>query len=85
MSPREQRRAELVAFLRTIQRPDCPIDGIADDANLVDAGLIDSLATLEIVNYLESAYGLDLAESGVDPAEIVSINGVLALIEREVG
>jgi acyl carrier protein len=85
MSDRAQRRDELIAFLRTIQRPDCPIDGVADDANLVDAGLIDSLATLEIVTWLESAYGLDLAERGVDPAEIVTIDGVLALIERAAG
>ena len=85
MSHREKRRAELVEFLRTIQRPGCPIEQISDDESLVDAGLIDSLATLEIVTYLETIYGLDLAARGIDPADIVTINGVLALIEREIG
>ena len=85
MTGRDRRRAELVAFLRTIQRPDRPIDGVGDDENLVDAGLIDSLATLEIVTYLESSYGLDLADRGIDPADIVTIGGVLALIDRELG
>jgi acyl carrier protein len=85
LSHREKRRAELVAFLRTIQRPGCPIEQISDDESLVDAGLIDSLATLEIVTYLETTYRLDLAARGIDPADIVTINGVLALIELEIG
>jgi acyl carrier protein len=85
VNDREQRRSELVAFLHTIQRPGCPIESVSDDENLVDAGLIDSLATLEIVTWLESRYGLDLAANGIDPGEIVTIAGILALVERELG
>ena len=82
---RAERRAELLAFLRTIQRPGCALDAVSDDQSLVDAGLIDSLATLEIILYLENSYGLDLAARGIDPAEIDTISGILQVIERELG
>ena len=39
--------------------PDRPIDGTDDRTSLVQAGLIDSLAVLQIVSYLEATYGLD--------------------------
>ncbi len=75
-------RDDLLAFLRTIQRPGRRLEDASDDRSLVDAGLIDSLATLEIIQYLERVHGLDLAARGLDPAEIGTISGILRLIER---
>jgi acyl carrier protein len=81
---RAQRAHALFEFLRTIQRPDRPLDGADERTSLVDAGLIDSLALLEIVTYLEESYGLDFGETGVDPEALTSIGGILDLIERSV-
>ena len=80
---RAARGAALLAFLRTIQKPDVPLDAIDEGASLIDAGLIDSLALLEIVTYLEETYGMDFAERGVDPGELTSVGGILDLVERE--
>ena len=73
-------RAAILAFLETIRRPEQPLDLIGDDDHLVQSGLIDSLAMLEIVAFLEHEFGLDFRDSGVDPERLSSINRILELI-----
>jgi acyl carrier protein len=80
---RAQRAEDLMRFLRTIQKPDRPLDGLDERTSLIDSGLIDSLAVLEIVAYLEETYGLEFVEKGVDPEELSSIGGILDLIDSE--
>jgi acyl carrier protein len=81
---RTQRAEDLMRFLRTIQKPDCPLEGLGERTSLVESGLIDSLAVLEIVTYLEDTYGLTFVERGVDPGELSSIGGILDLIDSEI-
>ena len=80
---RTQRLQHLLGFLRTIQRPDRPLDGVAENEILVGSGLIDSLALLQIVVYLEETYGIDFAVRGVEPEELQSMGSILDLIDRE--
>jgi acyl carrier protein len=80
---REKNKADLINFLRTIQRPDCPLAEIDGDLSLVESGLIDSLALLQIIGYLETAHGIDFREKGVGPSDLSSVNAILELIERE--
>lgn len=80
---REQKKNELISFLRTIQRPDYPHNQIDEDSSLIESGLIDSLALLQIVTHLEQAYDLDFREIGFDPAELRSVGSILNLIARE--
>ena len=70
-----------MAFLDTIRRPHLPLSEIKDCDSLVGSGLIDSLAVLEIVLYLETQYGIDFTNGGFDPAELGSIDGILDLVE----
>ena len=83
MTDRERYKLELIEFLRTIQRPDYPLAAIDEESGLVESGLIDSLALLQIVSYLEQIYRVDFNESGIDPENQRSINSVLELITRE--
>jgi acyl carrier protein len=78
-----ERRRHLLEFLRSIQRAGRPVDALHDDERLVGSGLIDSLAILQIVTYLEVNYGLDFAARGISPEELGSIGGILKLIEQE--
>ena len=80
---RAQRLQHLLGFLRTIQRPDRPLDGVAENESLVGSGLIDSLALLQIVVYLEETYGIDFAVRGVEPEELQSMGNILDLVDRE--
>ena len=83
MIERERHKRALIEFLRTIQRPDYPLDAIDDESSLVESGLIDSLALLQIVTYLEQTYRVDIHERGIDPEDLRSVTSILELIGRE--
>lgn len=72
-------RDQLVDFIRTIARPDSDLEAIGDEENLVEAGVVDSLAVVQMIVYLETEHRLNIA--AVDPAELVSIQGILNVIE----
>jgi len=78
-----QKKQQLIDFLLSIQRPDYPHDGIDETSSLVESGLIDSLALLQIVTYLEQTYHIDFAERGIDPGDLRSVQSILELIARE--
>ena len=80
---RQRHRERLIEFLRTIQKPDRPLDTVAETDSLVASGLIDSLALLEIVAFLEEQYRIDFAAIGLEPDQLTSVSGILDLIERE--
>ena len=79
--PAGSARDGLLAFLRTIQKPDRPLDAVAETDSLVEAGLIDSLALLEIITFLEETHGIDFGAIGLEPEQLTSITGILAIIE----
>lgn len=79
---RAAHKAKLLAFLRTIARPGRPPEGLDEQDGLVRSGLLDSLAVLEIVGYLEREYRIDFVRRGINPAELGSIGRLLDLIER---
>ena len=81
---RQRHRERVLEFLRTIQKPDRPLDTVAETDSLVESGLIDSLALLEIVTFLEEQYRIDFAAIGLEPEQLTSVSGILDLIEREV-
>jgi acyl carrier protein len=80
---REEQKGKLLSFLRTIQKAGLPIEGLEEADPLVASGLIDSLAILQIVTYLETIYEIDFSLRGVDPEQLGSIGGILDLIEQE--
>lgn len=79
---REQLLADLKAFLRTIQKPGRPVDSVAPDERLVASGLIDSLAIMQIVVYLEERHGIDFAAAGFDPDRLATMGSIVELIEQ---
>jgi len=79
---RQQHRAELIKFLRSIQRRDSTIKEIDDSQSLVESGLIDSLAALQIVSYLEEAYKIDFGDNAIDPGDLRTVGTILDIIER---
>jgi acyl carrier protein len=79
---RQQQLQELIEFLRSIQKPNKPIEQIGADENLVTSGLIDSLALVEIVVYLENTYGIDFSTHGFEPERLSSMTSILDFIEQ---
>jgi acyl carrier protein len=85
LADRARRKADLIAFLATIQRPDSPLGDIDEHEDLVEARLHDSLALLEIVLYLETTHGIDFRERGVDAEDLATVAAILDLVERLAG
>ncbi len=79
---REQLLGDLVRFLRTIQKPNRPVESVGLDERLVASGLVDSLAIMQIVVYLEENYGIDFAASGLDPERLATMGSIVDLIEQ---
>jgi len=78
-------RDDLIDFLNSIARPGRPVENANDDTNLIDAGLIDSLALIQIIQFLEESHGINLQASGIDPTSLNSISGILAAAEKATG
>ncbi len=74
-------RRELIAYLRTIAHPGRDVDGIGDEINLFETGVLDSLAVIEIIEYLEQKHGLDFARRGLQPADLTTLEAMLRLIK----
>ncbi|MCO6411438.1 MAG: hypothetical protein J5I92_01715 [Thiogranum sp.] len=72
----------LLAFLDTIRRPDVAAIDLGEHENLVDSGLIDSLAVLQIVLFLETEFGISFAATGVDPGRLYTVSSILDLIDE---
>lgn len=82
---RDDDKRQLIAFLETIRRPDVALDTFDEQEGLVTSGLIDSLALLEIITFLEVEFGIDFSATGVDPDELGSVAEILDLVERRRG
>ncbi len=53
---------------------------IAADASLIDEGIIDSTGVLELVGFLESEFGIRIADADIVPENLGSIAGMTAFI-----
>lgn len=77
------RRDKIRAFIRDnfLFREDR--DTIADTDSLLDAGLIDSTGILELVAFLESAFGLTVADADIVPENLDSIECIDAYVGEQ--
>lgn len=75
-------RSSLVQFLNSIARPGSSVDDVDDGTNLIQQGLIDSFAVIQIISYLEQEHDVNLHALGIDPTSLSSVGGILAAISR---
>lgn len=72
----------MIKFLHSIKRRNSAIGEIDDQQSLVESGLIDSLAALQIVTYLEEAYKIDFRDHAIDLGDLKTLGTILDIIER---
>jgi acyl carrier protein len=58
---------------------------LTDDASLLDLGVVDSTGVLEIIGFLEQAFGLTVEDDEIVPANLDSIDRIAAYVERKLG
>jgi acyl carrier protein len=58
-------------------------NGMADSASLLDQGVVDSTGILEVVAFLESTYGLKVADEELVPDNLDSIESIVRFVQRK--
>ena len=58
---------------------------LADDASLLDAGIVDSTGVLEVVQFLETDFGVKVEDHEIIPENVDSIARIAAFVKRKKG
>jgi len=56
---------------------------LADDTSLVESGIVDSTGILEVLSYIEQAFGIRVEDSEAIPANLDSVNNIIAFVGRK--
>jgi len=56
---------------------------LTPDTPLMTSGILDSLATLELVSFLEVRYGIELQPADVDASRLGTLNGIAKLVNAK--
>jgi acyl carrier protein len=56
---------------------------LGDDESLLGAGLIDSTGILELVSYLESAFGIVVQDEEIVPENLDSVGQIAAYVDMK--
>ena len=58
-------------------------ENLTDDLGLIDSGVLDSMATLTLVEFLEPTFGIQIDSSDLDPENMGSLNLIESFIARK--
>ncbi len=74
-------RAELVDFIRTnlVNEPGL---AVAEDARLIDAGLIDSMGLYQLIEFVEGRAGVRISDDDVVPENFQTVADIEQLVGR---
>jgi acyl carrier protein len=75
--------AELESFIVNEITPGRGIESIGADDDLLARGIIDSLGVTQLVEFVESRYGIVVSGDDLTPANFQNIGRIEALIERK--
>ncbi|MEO5372958.1 MAG: acyl carrier protein [Alphaproteobacteria bacterium] len=53
---------------------------LEDDTSLVESGILDSTGAMELVAFLEEAFGVTVADEDLVPANLDSVNAICAFV-----
>lgn len=57
-------------------------EGIHDDESLVDAGIMDSLAILVTLSFLEEQFGIIIDEDKLKPENFETVNAICKFVQK---
>ena len=56
---------------------------LKDDASLLDAGIVDSTGVMEIVQFIESEFGVKVEDAEIVPENVDSVSRITAFVGRK--
>jgi acyl carrier protein len=57
---------------------------LTDDTSFLESGIIDSTGILELINFLEETYGIQIGDDELIPENLDSPKNVVKFLERKV-
>lgn len=69
---------QIVAFLKEEQ----PGQAIAADTELIETGMLDSIALIKLIQFLETTFGITVPDEDVDPEIFQSPATISAYVAR---
>lgn len=57
--------------------------GFDDDVSMISAGIMDSTAAIELVAFIDEAFGVQLADEEISPENLDSVSRIVALVQRK--
>ena len=76
----EQIQQSVRAFIQNDLKRD--VKGVSDSESLLEAGVVDSLAVLSLIQFIEKQYGMTVAEDEMMPENFDTIEAIAAFVER---
>lgn len=68
------------AFIRDQIASGESIEEIADDTNLKDNGILDSLSTLKLVSFLEQEFHIEVQAADLEAERLSSMNSIVGFV-----
>jgi acyl carrier protein len=59
------------------------VDEFEDDASFLRTGIIDSMGMMQLISFLEQAFGIAVADGELVPDNLDSLDRVVAFVERK--
>jgi acyl carrier protein len=60
------------------------LDNFGYDFNLLENGIIDSIAMIKIIDYIEDKFSIKLGEQDLTPENFDSINSILRMVLKNI-
>jgi len=60
-------------------------DTLADDASLLDAGIIDSTGVLEVIGFIEETFEVEVEDEEMLPENLDSIAAIAGFVAKKTG
>lgn len=57
--------------------------GFDDEVSMISAGIMDSTAAIEMVAFLDEAFGVQLTDDEIGPDNLDTVSRIVALVERK--
>ena len=70
-------------YILSVHLPGENPDMLSNDDDLLDMGILDSMAIMQLVGHLEKQYGITIPTEEIDPDNFQSINALTAFIDKQ--
>lgn len=80
MTPQEKIRSFILKNFYVANASD-----LVDSASLLDSGIVDSTGVLEVIMFIEEEFKLKVADAEMIPANLDSVDNIVAFVKRKLG